>query len=162
MAEFEMPRGMCPLIANYTGGDMGGVEETEVEGGAPRTSLAYDRGVQPFTVTLALNVQKYRIWTLFYHRLIKRGTIPFTMTLDSGFGPQPHTVFIAKGSYQESGRTTRHRFVTFIVRAEPKAYDVPVDDAQREVDLWNRYENRLFPFFGRLAIFANEDVLKLR
>lgn len=160
MADIKFPRSFCPLVADYNGGDMGGVSQTDVEGGSPRFALEYDRGVQPFTVSLALDAQKYHIWTLFYHRIIKRGAIPFDMPLDTGNGAEPHTVNIVKDSYSES-RTRRHRFITFTVLAEPKAYDVSMEDAQAEIDLWNEYGNSLASMLDRLAIFANEDVLVL-
>lgn len=161
MADIKFPRTFCPLVADYTVGDMGGTSQTDVEGGSPRFALEYDRGVQPFTVTLALTAEKYRIWTLFYHRIIKRGTVPFDMPIDSGMGTEPHTVNIVKDSYSES-RTRRHRFITFTVLAEPNAYDVSVEDAQAEIDLWNEYGNSLAPMLNRLAIFANIDVLVLK
>lgn len=161
MADIKFPRSFCPLVKDYTGGDMGGVSQTDVEGGSPRFALDYDRGVQPFTVTLALTREKYRIWALFYHRIIKRGAVPFDMPLDSGFGTEPHTVNIVKDSYSES-RTTRHRFISFTVLAEPKAYDVSVEDAQAEIDFWNEYGERGGALLNRLAIFANQDVLVLQ
>ena len=160
MADIKFPRSFCPLVKNYTGGDMGGNGQTDVEGGAPRFALEYDGGVQPFTVTLALTAEKYRIWALFYHRIIKRGTIPFDMPLDTGFGTEPHTVNIVKESYSES-RTQRHRFISFTVLAEPQAYDVSMEDAQAEIDLWNRVGVNLQPLLDRLEISANEDVLML-
>ena len=161
MADIKFPRSFCPLVRDYTGGDMGGTSQTDVEGGAPRFALEYDRGVQPFTVTLALTADKYRIWSLFYHRIIKRGAVPFDMPLDSGLGTEPHTVNIVKDSYSES-RTRRHRFISFTVLAEPKAYDVSVEDAQAEIDFWNEFGESGGALLNRLAIFANVDVLVLK
>lgn len=161
MANPQIPRGMCPLISAYSGGDIGGVMETPVEGGSPRVSLEYDGGVQPFTVTLPLTPEKYHYWTLFYHRIIKKGGIPFDMKIDTGDGAALHTVFMVPGSYSVV-RNQQHSFVTFTVKAEPVAYQTSVEDAQAEIDFWNEYGESGGALLNRLAIFANQDVLVLQ
>ena len=160
MANPQIPRGMCPLISAYAGADIGGVMITEVEGGAPRIAMEYDRGVQAFNVTLPLTPEKYHYWTLFYHRIIKKGSIPFDMKIDSGDGAAFHPCFIVPGSYSIA-RNQQHSFVSFVVLAEPVAYQYSEADAQAEIDLWNEYGAGLGALFDRLAIFANEDVLVL-
>ncbi|ETF00934.1 hypothetical protein W822_19985 [Advenella kashmirensis W13003] len=157
MANPQIPRGMCPLISAYSGGDIGGVMETPVEGGSPRTALEYDGGVQPFTVTLPLTPEKYHIWTLFYHRIIKKGSKPFDMMIDSGDGAELHTCFMVVKSYSMV-RNQQHSFVTFTVNVQPSAYKRSIEDAQAEIDLWNDGLSNYGALFAGLDKYINHDV----
>jgi len=94
----SIPNGLKPVVSGYQFDEPGGVTRTEVGGGAPRYAMDWDRGTQRFQVTLILDALQFSIWTAFYHWQIGKGSIAFTMPLDSGFGVSPHAVNIMPGS----------------------------------------------------------------
>jgi hypothetical protein len=156
-----MPKGLTPLVANYSVDDPGGVIRTEVAGGAPRYGLAWDRGPQRFAVTLLLSDAQFSVWTAFYHHVVRKGAVSFDMKLDSGFGPHLHTVNIVPGSYsytRSSGVTTS---VAFTVEAESQVYQMTSDDALTLISLYEAYVGRTDATLARIALFANieSDVL---
>ncbi|MFZ3193755.1 MAG: hypothetical protein WA154_11200 [Moraxellaceae bacterium] len=119
-----IPNGLIPVTApsGYSFAGPGGVTRTEVEGGSPRTALSYDRGQQSFSVALVCSIEEFRMWTLFYHHVIKKGAISFDMSLDSGMGVATHTVTMFPESYQANCTNGSTWIVTFQVSAESGAY----------------------------------------
>lgn len=156
-----MPRGMCPLVTSYTTGAAGGVDSTDLEGGFPRTALAYERGVQTFNVALFLTPLMFSVWNTFFHHAIKKGAITFTMPLDSGYGVQDHVVTMVAGSYSTARSGGIHTVVTFQVLAENKAYEMTAADAEALLELYEEYGERSDALLARLAQFANVDTLVL-
>src|SRR5438105_12618809 len=117
-----MPTGLRPLQSPYSFEGPGGVVATEVGGGMPRVAMEYDRGVQPFRVTMTLKPTEFAVWTTFFHFKIKKGSISFQMYLDSGYGPSLHTVTMISGSYSAARSSNRvATSVTFGVWAESEA-----------------------------------------
>ncbi len=119
-----IPTGLVPVTSpsGYSFAGPGGVMRTEVEGGSPRTALSYDRGQQSFSVALVCSVEEFRMWSLFYHHIIKKGAISFDMPLDSGMGVATHAVTMYPESYQASNTNGSTWIVTFQVSAESGIY----------------------------------------
>jgi hypothetical protein len=155
-----IPRGMCPLIASFSTGSAGGVDRVEVEGGPARYALAYDRGVQTFSVSLLLSPLQYSVWATFYAWTIKKGSISFDMPLDSGYGVQDHSCNIVPGSYS-AVRSGQRTVVNFQVEAESAAYDMTAADAEDILDLYEEYGELTDALLARIAQFANVDTLVL-
>lgn len=156
-----IPRGIVPVIQGYTYGDPGGVKRTAVAGGSPRYALDYDRGAQQFQVSMVMKPDKFSIWTVFYHHLIKKGAISFEMELDSGQGCQPHVCNIVPGSYSAARTSLNIWTVGFTVEAESRVYDLTEDDAAGLVELWNEVGAPLDSLLARLARFALVDTTVL-
>lgn len=157
MANPSIPSGFKPLVQGYAIGDPGGVVATETAGGLPRVAMQFDRGAQPFQVTLLLSPAAFSVWTAWYMRLVAKGSKTFDMELDSGMGCQTHACVIVPGSYSAVPVLTTHRSVSFTVLAVSRIYDLTEADAQTLVDLWNEYGADLDGLFPRLAVFANSD-----
>lgn len=156
-----IPNGMTPNVAAYSGGDMGGVNRTEVAGGASRFALEYDRGTQQFNVTMIMDATKYAVWNLFYLHIIKKGAIAFDMPLDSGFGTQTHSVNIMPGSYSVARTAGSLTVVTFMVDTENKGYELSASEAASYIELYNGVGSDMGALFARIAQFANVDTLVL-
>lgn len=157
-----MPSGIKPTVAAYSHDGPGGVQRTEVAGGAPRYALQYDRGLQRFNVTLILTKAQFSVWTAFYIHIIRKGAITFDMPLDSGFGTEPHACNIVPGSYSASRTGGTAMVVAFTVEAENKAYDFSATDAQAMIDLHNLYLRDTSALLARLAQFSTVDTLVLQ
>lgn len=157
----SIPKGMVPIVSSYSNDGPGGVVRTDVAGGAPRYGLDWDRGTQQFRVTLILDALKYSAWSMFYHHIIKKGSLSFEMTLDSGMGCMPHLVNIVPGSYTATRTVGILTAVAFVVEAEATAYSYTGDDAQSLVDMYDQYTAGVFAFMDRLAKFANVDSVVL-
>lgn len=157
-----LPNGFKPTVAAYSHDGPGGVLRTEVEGGAPRYGLDWDRGVQKFNVTLVLDKAQFSVWTAFFIHIIKKGAITFDMPLDSGFGTELHACNIVPGSYSASRTGGIAMVVSFVVEAENKAYEFSAVDAQGMVDLYNEYLDNSNALLARLAQFANQDTAVLQ
>lgn len=157
-----MPNGFKPTVAAYSHDGPGGVQRTEVAGGASRYALQYDRGLQRFNVTLILDKAQFSVWTAFFIHIIRKGAITFDMPLDSGFGTAPHASNMIPGSYSASRTGGTAMVVNFAVEAENQAYDFSAADAQAMIDVHNLYLRDSSPLLARLAQFANVDTLVLQ
>lgn len=156
-----MPNGLVPNVSAYSHDDPGGVMRTEVDGGASRFGLDWDRGTQRYSVTMVLDLVKYSVWTAFYFHVIKKGAISFDMRLDTGFGTDAHSVNIMPGSYSGQRTAGNLMVVTFVVEAETQAYDMTAADASAYIDLYNGGALAEDDLFARIAQFANVDTLVL-
>lgn len=157
-----LPSGFWPTVEAYSHDGPGGVQRTEVAGGAPRYGLQYDRGLQRYNVTLILDKAQFSVWTAFFIHIIRKGAITFDMPLDSGFGTEQHACNIIPGSYSASRTGGIAMVVAFTVEAENKAYDFSVADAQAMIDVHNLYLTDTVPLLARLARFATVDTLVLQ
>lgn len=155
-----IPTGLRPIVSGYSFDGPGGVSATEVAGGAPRVAMEYDRGVQPFRVTFMLKPLELAVWTTFFHHTIKKGSLPFQMHLDSGYGPALHTVTMIPGSYSAARSANRvDTAATFGVWTESAAYDMTADQAQQLLDFYETYGESGAALLERLARFATVDIL---
>lgn len=117
-----MPDGFVPLVSGYSHGGPGGVQRTDVAGGAARYAQDWDQGIQRFEIKLLLDKTQYAVWIAFYQYSIQKGALAFDMRLDSGFGTALHSVHIVPGSYSLSHTGGKHVTVTFTVEALSAAY----------------------------------------
>lgn len=145
------------LVTNYTGAAPGGVMRTEIEGGPSRLALAFDRGVQAYNVSLHLSALEMSVWSAFFFHIIKKGALTFGMPLDSGFGLSEHQVSMVPGSYSSALLRGGRVLISFVVEAEPQAYEMTATDAQSLVDLYNEYGADTAALLARLAQFATVD-----
>jgi len=157
-----LPAGFIPITASYQGDEPGGVVRTDVAGGAPRYAMDWDRGTQRYHVTLILNDNQFALWTLFYAWQIGKGSVAFSMTIDSGLGPNPHMVNIMPGSYNAMRTDGNISSVTFVAETEADVYAITAAQAQAMFDAYSTYGNNSKRFFDRLAKFANSDTLVLQ
>ena len=158
MAVPRIPAGLKPIVAGYSYAGPGGAMNTQVAGGTARYALEYDRGVQRFSVALILTSKtQAAVWTAFFLQVIKKGTIAFTMPLDSGFGLADHEVNIVPETYQVSDVNGFTTSVAFTVEAESQAYRFNETSAQALIDLYGLYGDEMSQLLARLARFANVD-----
>jgi hypothetical protein len=149
------------LSTNYTAGAPDGVDRTEVEGGAARQGLAWDRGMQPFQVSLQLSDLEFSVWNTFYFHKIKKGALSFTMPLDSGYGISDHLVTMLPGTYSAPRLRSPKYVVSFVVETENQAYLLDAADADALLDLYEVYGPGSAELLARLAQFALVDTLVL-
>ena len=157
-----LPAGFVPTVAAYSVQGAGGSLRDGIAGGVAAYALDYDRGLEQFSVTLMLTRAKFSIWTVWYHRLIKKGALAFTMRLDSGFGTEPHLCSILPGSYSAVRTGGIAVAVSFVVEAENKAYDLSDADAQAMIDFYNAYGADSSATLLRIGQFANQDTRVLQ
>lgn len=155
-----IPSGISVSYAGYGFSGPSGARRTDIMAGRGRYGLNYYGSTSQFSVTLIVTPDQFHVWTLFYHRKIGLGTLPFLMKLDSGLGLRDHECNIFPDSYQVAW-SKNMRIVSFNVEAKASAYDVDQCVVQVELDYWDCTEESLCPALGRLSIFANEDVLIL-
>lgn len=159
----RIPTGFKPIIQGYSMGAPSGVAQTDVAAGMPRSALAHDRGIQAFQVTMVMTPEKFSVWALFFHRVIKNGAYNFIMPLDSGFGLADHNVLMVDGSYSAARAQGSHiTSVSFAVVAESQAYDVTEEEAEAVIALWEEYGAGYDELLERIAQFANVDTLALQ
>jgi hypothetical protein len=158
MTTITLPSYFKPVVQGYAISDPGGVLRTEVAGGSPRYGLDWDRGPQQYTVTLILDGQLFSLWTVFYHRVIAKGSLEFTMPLDCGFGVQPVSVNIVPDTYRAERTSGIMTVVSFRVEAENPVYDMTDEDAENMLAVYALYGPGLNSFLDRLHIFANFDL----
>lgn len=156
----KLPAGLCIAAQGYGFGGPTGARRTDIAAGRGRYGLNYYGGTSQFAVTLVLRDDQMRVWSLFYHRKIALGTLPFELELDSGMGIQPHECNILPDSYQAVLNQTVW-VVTFNVEAKASAYEAEVPVLDLELEYWDNTQQPLGPMLDRLTIFANEDVLIL-
>ena len=157
----RIPRALKPVIQGYGIGSPEGVSHTEVGGGMPRSAMLWDRGPQPFQVTLLLTPDKFSVWTTFFTHIIKKGALSFTMPLDSGFGLEDHDCLMVPDSYSAARAGGQVTSVSFVVKAESKAYAMTAAEAQSILDYWEAVGEPSSDLLRRIAQFANEDTLVL-
>ena len=116
-----MPPGFVPEVSSYTGSGPAGVIRTEVGGGAARYRVDWARGRDRYNVRITLDPEKFSIWSMFYHHIIRKGAIAFEMRLDSGLGTAPHKVNLIPGSYQASANGVGY-VIAFAVECDNAAY----------------------------------------
>ena len=155
-----IPAGLCVAANGYSFSGPTGARRTDVAAGRGRYGLNYYGGTSQFAVSLVLTPDQFRIWTLFYHRKIALGTLPFAMDLDSGLGIQPHACNILPDSYQASKNQTLWS-VSFNIEARSSAYDYDQEGVDLELEYYDLAGQPLGPMLDRLTIFANSDVLIL-
>lgn len=158
-----IPTGLRPVVSGYSFEGPGGVTATAVAGGAPRVAMEYDRGAQAFRVTLLpKSAAGFAAWTTFFHHTIKKGSLPFQMHLDSGYGPALHTVTMIPGTYAAArsgnGLLTA---VSFGVWAESAAYDMTATEAAELLAIYELAGDGSDALLARLARFATVDTLVL-
>ncbi|MDP9891226.1 hypothetical protein J2W32_000323 [Variovorax boronicumulans] len=153
----SIPKGFKIVTSGFGTDGPGGVKRTEVGGGRPRYGLDYDRGTQRYNVSIGMTAQRYSVWTVFFHHIIKKGAITFDMEIDSGFGLQVHACNIMPGTYSAERVGGSVTLVRFAVEAESRVYDLSASEAQAYIDLWNMEGDDLIQLLSRLAIFANVD-----
>lgn len=124
MALPALPSGMIPLSNNYTYSYAGGVVGSKVGGGSTRYALGYDRGRGVHQVTLMLSPTQVPAWNIFFHHTIKKGSLPFTMELDSGAGCMSHTCYIIPDSVSAARVNDLYTSVSFQVEAENYLYSM--------------------------------------
>ncbi len=125
-----MPQGFRPKVAPYSHGSPGGVRRVEVAGGPSRFGMDWDRGPQPFRITLLLDPIQYAVWVTFYHTVIAKGTIAFDMDLDCGYGLESVSVNILDGSYNSARTGGNIVVITFAVQAVSTAYDLTDEEVE--------------------------------
>ena len=155
-----IPAGLCVAANGYSFSGPTGARRTDVAAGRARYGLNYYGGTSQFAVTLVLRDDQMRVWSLFYHRKIALGTLPFELELDSGMGIQPHECNILPDSYQAVLNQTVWA-VTFNIEARASAYDLDQTVSDLELEYWDSTGQFLGPMLDRLTIFANSDVLIL-
>lgn len=159
-----IPSGLDPVVENYNIGAPDGVMRTEVGGGMPRYGLMWDRGVQPFRVTMVLNALRFSVWTTFFMHTIKKGTLSFDMPLNSGYGVGDHSVSIMPGTYSAvptGGGDFVMWTVSFMVETESQAYDMSAADAEAFLALYELEGDQSAALLQAIDIFANQHLLVL-
>lgn len=154
----SLPINMIPLASGYSSGDPGGVLGTEVAGGFSRYALDWDRGPQKYAITLILSAVKFSVWNAFYFHIIKKGSVAFSMEIDSGFGLSPHTCQIIPGSYSTARLDGMVTSVAFSVEAENQAYNLTEAEAQSYIDVYTAAGDDGDILLARIALFALSDI----
>ncbi len=157
----RLPTGMVPRVVNYSQTGPEGVLREDVPGGVAAYGLDWGRGLQRFACSLVLTAAQFAIWSVWYHRLIKKGAYTFTMPLDSGLGPADHSANIVPGSYSATRIGGRHTAVSFVVEAEPATYGLSAADIATYYELHAALGADVDDVLARIARFANTDTLVL-
>ncbi len=157
----RIPNGIEPIVAGYSFGGPGGAMSTAVAGGMSRYALDYDRGTQRVNVALLCIGLQFQVWSVFFHQVIKKGTIAFTMPLETGLGKLDHLVNIVPETYQVSDVNSFTTSVVFTVETESSVYALDDAGAAAFIDLFNAYGSDMQALLARLAQFANVDTLVL-
>ena len=147
----QIPSGFMPMVQGYSLKGPGGVKRIEVAGGMPRYGLSWDQGAGQYNVAIIMTDVKFQVWSMFYHLIIKKGSIAFNMPLDSGQGVQDHTCNIIPDSYMATRIDGRATTVTFAVDATPTVYQITSADAQIIIDFWNIYGDDSSRLLARIA-----------
>lgn len=149
---------MVPLVAGYAAGATPGVQRTELEGGPARYAMAFDRGMQPYSVAMKLSALQFSVWNIFYHRTILKGAVSFALPMDSGHGVADHVGNMLPGSYSATKlQGNRFYLVSFQFEVENQAYQFSDADADAVIELYEEYGDELDDLLRRLARFALVD-----
>lgn len=158
----RIPSRLKPVIQGYSIGAPDGVRMTDVAGGLPRVALEWDRGRQPFQATMIMSPEKFSVWSVFFYRVIKKGSIAFIVPLDDGFGMADHLCVMAPGSYSAARIQGATQWtVSFTLLAEVGAYLITDDDVDSLITLWESEGEELDALLARIAEFATSDLLVL-
>lgn len=158
----EIPRDMQPVVSGYSFDGPPGAYRSDIPGGAPGYAMLTNLDAQQFRVTLVMETaEKFKVWTAFFHHVLKKGSQLFVMPLDSGSGLADHTVSVIPGTYTAT-RNGVITVVSFGVEAEPEVAIMTDADAQAIVDLWNGMGDGTDLLLARIAQFANVDTLVLQ
>lgn len=158
----EIPRGMQPITTGYSFDGPPGAFRSDLPGGAPGYAMLTNRDPQQYRVTLVMeSAEKFKVWTAFFHHVLKKGSQLFVMPLDSGFGLSDHTVSMIPGTYSAT-RNGVLTVVSFGVEAESEVYDMTAAEAEALVDFWNEMGDGTDLLLARIAQFANVDTLVLQ
>jgi len=149
--------GIKPVVSGYGMDEPGGVMRSDVAGGVSRYALDWDRAPQRFQVTLILDAQQFKIWSVFYHRIINKGSIAFDMPLDSGYGISPHSVNILPGSYSAARTGGIMWVVSLVVEAENQVYGMTAAEASSLIDFYALYGAETPALLARIARLATAD-----
>jgi hypothetical protein len=150
-----------PIINEYGIGAPDGVDLSDIGGGMPRVARRWDRGRQPFQVTLILLSDEYSVWEAFFWGKIRKGSIQFNMPLDSGFGLKPHLCIMLPGSYSAKRAGGQVWSVSFVVLAESEGASLTEEEADSVIDVWEELGDETSALLARLAEYALEDTLVL-
>jgi hypothetical protein len=155
----QMPSGlhMRPSEQQYGFDAPGGAMRTPVAGGTARTGEQFSREAQFFNITLVLDLQEFSVWNTFFLRRIAKGTIPFDLPLDSGYGVSPHACTIIPDSYTVNRTNGVGMVVAFQVEAINQAYDMPDQAVDALLDLWKVAGGDSNALLLRIKQFALED-----
>lgn len=156
-----IPRGMKVVSEGYSFDGPTNTFGSEVPGGLPRAARPWERGSQTFRITMCLEADAFKIWTLWLHHALKKGTYPFALPLDSGFGAELHTVTMIPDTCTAT-RNGALWIVSFGVEAEPSVYGMSAATAQVLIDLYEQYGSEGAALLQRLDRFANQDILVLQ
>ena len=107
-------------------------------------------------MTLLLDPLQWQVWESFWLIAIRKGSLPFDMTLNSGLGPALHTVHIVPGSYSVNMVDPITISVAFAVEAESQVYANP-DAGTSIIDLYNTYGASSADLLAAIAQFATID-----
>lgn len=159
----QIPNGFVVNITpGYSSKGPGGVKRTEVAGGRARYGLDWDQGAIQFNVALLLDALQWQVWEAFYLIVVKKGSLPFDMYLDSGLGKSLHTVNIVPGSYSETVIPGNYTSIAFAVETESQTYLDP-EAALAVLELYNATGSSAIAqdLLNALEYFANtaSDVL---
>lgn len=152
-----LPAGFVPTVASYSVQGAGGAMRGGIAGGVSAYALDYDRGLEQFSVTLMLEPARFAIWSVWYHRLIKKGALAFAMALDSGFGTAPHLCSILPDSYSAVRTGGRAMAVSFVVEAENMAYGFTQEEVDALIGLYTEFGMEAAALLARIARFATVD-----
>lgn len=152
-----LPAGFVPTVAAYSVQGAGGAVRDGVAGGVAAYALDFDRGLERFSVTLVLEPSRFAVWTVWYHRLVKKGALSFLMPLDSGFGTEPHLCSIVPGSYSAARTGGRAMAVSFVVEAENMAYGFTDAEADALIGIYTAFGPEASALLARIARFATVE-----
>lgn len=156
----SMPLGFNAIISDYGFSGPGGVVQSEMAGGSPRTALAWDRGSQRFGVTIICEPARFSVLALWHAHVIRKGAISFNMHLDSGLGFASHLCTMVAGSWQVN-RQDLFYAVAFAVDAEPQTYLLTEAEALAVIsvhDMAHSQGTSSDALLDRLADFAIVDL----
>ena len=157
MANPQMPRGLRPSAQQYGFEAPGGAIRTDVDGGAGRYAEQFSRTTQFFSVVLMLDLLEFSIWNTFFLRRIGKGTIPFDMYLDSGYGVSLHACTILPDSYSVSRTNGVGMVVSFKVEATNQAYDMTEAEVDSLLAFYEGVGSTSSALLARIKQFALVD-----
>lgn len=158
---FPVGKHFKPVISGYSIGAPDGVELSDVAGGLPRVARTWDRGRQPFQVSMVLPSDDFSVWEAFYWAKTRKGSIQFNMPLDSGTGLVPHLCILVPGTYSAMRAGGQVWSVSFTVLAESKMAGISESDADEMIDIFEELGDQTSAVLRRLAQFALEDTMVL-
>ena len=159
MASF--PLALKPSITQGYGlGAPDNIISQQVQGGAPLRMLDYRTGPVTFNVGFVVDPFKRQIFYDFYYGKIDSGSAKFTMNLDSGNGIEEHNVFIAPGSFNDTGDRAPIWTISFTIIAETTPFQENpfMGELVDLSDLYDGNTKELLSVLNQLEIYALEDL----